>query len=102
MKHIRTYTRGANRAAFEVYHDHTAHEGRGTHRVVLAGKRIGAQISYPTLEDCERMLGTAIVQERRSMTPEARRRLEQARIGQARGARTISLLGRRGRKSRAA
>jgi len=100
MRHVRTYPRGTGKAAFEVYHDHTAHEGRGTHRVVLAGKRIGAQISYPTLEDCERMLGTNVARTAISLTGEAQRRLEQARIGQARGARTISLNGRR--KSRVA
>lgn len=102
MRHIRTYGRGPGKAAFEVYHDHTAHEGRGIYRVVLAGKRIGAQVSYPSADDCERMLCTSATRAAICMTTEAQRRLEQARIGQARGARTISLMGRRGRRSRAA
>lgn len=98
MRHIRTYPRGAGKDAFTVYHDHTAYEGRGIFRVILGGQRIGAQVSYPSSDDCERMLNTAR-EARVSTSSEARRRLEQARIGQARGARTISLMGRRGRKA---
>lgn len=101
MEHKRTYPRGRGLEAFNVYFDRLAQNGRGLFRVLIGTRRIGAQVSFPSADDCERMLAAAPTPGpiKPGLSPLDAQR---ARLGRERGARSNHVAAKLRRAKRAA
>jgi len=52
---VAEYPRGRERAPYRVVHDRTLGPASGTFRILVAGREIGRQVSWPTAADCKRL-----------------------------------------------